>query len=340
MNQGKWFSIPSINGSRHSERRLRKSLSVFSVCVLIAVFLWIVIKLSDSYSSEVKYHIHFRNQSSEVLIADISDSIVLLNVKAEGFKLLNIKWFSPLPELTIDIGQSDMEPLTGNSRYNYYILTEDLKSKIEGETFSLGELTEINPDTLYFLMDHKSTKKVAVKPMTDISFAPQYHFYQSIQVKPDSILISGAKPYLDTIEAIQTERFTASGVKEDISNQLSLKFPPGVESKTGKVNLKIEVEEYTEASVEVDVNTENKQNSDYILKTFPETVTITFWVALKDYQKVSSAQFSAAVDIESVDIGEDDKARVRVTRFPSYIKNLRINPRSVEYIIKQKDTDD
>lgn len=317
------------------EWRLRMNVSVFSICLLIAIFLWVVIKMSDTYSATISCDLEHTTTGKNWIITQYSHQQVHIDVDAKGFSLINRLWLRSRPALTIDPEKINLIPAPLNPDYNYYMLTRELTDKLEQDVHFPGQMTGIFPDTLFFLLDQKESKKVAVETVTQIHFAPQYHYYEDILVHPDSVTIYGAKNQLDTMERVRTKPFTRSGLKQNLNIMLALNLPKGIKSNRDSVQLRMQVEEFTEKSVTVPVDTRSFQKEGYILRTFPQEVTITCWVALKDYERVSSAQFAAAVKKESLNMETDDNVRVIVSRFPTYVKHIRVSPREVEYVIKK-----
>lgn len=334
MEKGNLFPRVPQRVRKFSEKKLRERFTVFSVCMLIAVFLWLVIKLSGTSVSTVEYPVKFHNRTAGKVLAGYSDSVLELQISAKGFRLLSLKWFGVDGHVVVDVDHMKMNQLQNNSRYNYYMLTEDLKSIIGDRIVDVQSVASVSPDTIYFWMDEKSKKLVEVIPRLDVSYESQYQPYGKPRLEPDTIQISGPQKRIDTITAIYTKEFSASDVNEDISGVLKLMVPDKVKTKHDNVQLNIDVEEFTEATVEIPVVTANAQSTACRIKTFPDHVKVTFWVALKDYQKISSAQFNACVDCEEIKLDENDKARVSIMRFPSYVKNLRVSPRYVEYVIQ------
>lgn len=332
----KWFS-PKWNPAQW---RLRVNASVFSICLLIAIFLWVVIKMSDTYSATVHCDLDHSTRGKDWIITGYSHQQVELSVEAKGFSLLNRLWLRSKPALKVIPENLDLLPAPLNPEYNYFILTRQLTQSLKQDVHYIGELTGVAPDTLFFLLHQKGSKKVPVNPVTDIGFAPQYHYYEDIQIHPDSVTIYGARHQLDTIHRIMTRPFVKNQVNSNVDAYLALDLPQTIQANRDSIRLRMEVVEFTEKSVRVPIDTRPFQQPGYSLKTFPGQVTITFWVALKDYERVSAAQFSASVNLENLEGEQEDRVRVTVSRFPTYVKHIRTSPREVEYVIKKDNNND
>jgi hypothetical protein len=60
-------------------------------------------------------------------------------------------------------------------------------------------------------------------------------------------------------------------------------------------------------------------------------------VALKDYKKINESMFWAMIDFTKLDLkSADNKVKVLITKFPSFVKITKIDPEKVEYIINTR----
>ncbi len=74
-------------------------------------------------------------------------------------------------------------------------------------------------------------------------------------------------------------------------------------------------------------------NDRVSIKTFPEKVKITYFVALIDYNRVDHEMFKAQVNIPVIGKLTPGKLKVNIVQFPSFVKIRKIVPDKVEYII-------
>lgn len=335
MESGNLLSKLPQRFRRFRERKIRERLTVFSVCVVIAAFLWLMIKLSDFYFDEISCPVSFQNLTNDKILAGYSDSSVTCRIETKGFKLLNLKWFQNWDLVNIDVSYDDLNSLDDNKKYNYFLLADNIQQELGSNFDESATIADIKPDTLFFWFDNKKSRKVPVQANLQIDYKSQFQPYKSIRLVPDSVVVEGPDEMIDTINSIRTQKFEATNVKEDIHEKLELPYDnPNLTLSSQEVRLDIDVEEFTESLVKIPVEAKNTGSLNKKIKTFPYKVEISFWVALKDYQKVTAAQFTASIDYQKVQADEGEKARVRITRFPSHVKNIRVNPRYVEYVIK------
>ncbi len=71
------------------------------------------------------------------------------------------------------------------------------------------------------------------------------------------------------------------------------------------------------------------------MKTFPSQVSVTYHVALTEYDKIRADGFLAIVDFADVENNLGNKLKVKITRQPKGAYSLRIHPRFVEFLIEK-----
>ena len=73
----------------------------------------------------------------------------------------------------------------------------------------------------------------------------------------------------------------------------------------------------------------------YDLKTFPGNVSVSCMVSLSNYDKISPMLFKAIVDYNSISDNKQSKLKINLVKYPSVVSNIKIYPKSVEYIIEK-----
>jgi hypothetical protein len=185
---------------------------------------------------------------------------------------------------------------------------------------------------LFFRFDKSISKKVPVNVNLNVNFKKQYFQKGKTKITPDSIIISGAESIVDTTNVIFTKKKKFLELDNSIVENMKLSSIKNVSFSRNDVNISFIVEEYTESNIKVPIRVINKPDS-IVLRTFPNKNTISFLVALNDYDKIIPPQFDIVVDYK--EIFEDSKLKVHLLKYPDYIKPLQLKPEYVEYIIEK-----
>jgi hypothetical protein len=98
----------------------------------------------------------------------------------------------------------------------------------------------------------------------------------------------------------------------------------------------LKVEKFTESNIEIPIN-HNAAKINKSIKLFPDKVNVSYMVALKDYKRVNESMFRAVVDFTKLDLkSAENKVKVEISKFPSFVKINKIDPEKVEFIINNR----
>lgn len=328
---------PSIIGfikraGKPGDVKYRNQLYVFLICLGLSIFIWLLIKMSQSYVTTVSYRFSFSNIPAGKILKAETKRINLM-VKGKGADLFSLKYLTIKPVLDIDLGNTRFrsDDKSGKS----YILVQWIQQKITNQIKTDFQVTDILPDTLFFSLERIIYRKVAVVPDLDIELRKQFMLYDSITVDPSKVIVSGPEALIDTLSVIKTKRREIRNLDE--TTELSVQLRKSFESKdvtysVHEVQITVPVEKFTELSLEVPVEVMADGRNTRI-KTFPEKVNITFLVALKDYPRISENQFRVEAAYEP---GMKQKLDLNLTQQPSFIRSVKIEPASVDFIIMKK----
>ncbi|MEA3317582.1 MAG: hypothetical protein U9R54_06460, partial [Bacteroidota bacterium] len=178
----------------------------------------------------------------------------------------------------------------------------------------------------------KVKKKVPVLSQIQVELKKQYLIKEKIKFTPDSINISGPGQIIDTINNVFSKKRQYYEAEKTIQDEILLKKINGVSLSNNSVNFSLIIEEFTEGNIKVPLRVINMPDS-VILRTFPNENTISFLVALSDFDKIIEPQFDAVVDYD--EIAGKSKLKVHLLKYPDNIYSVKTKPEYVEYIIEK-----
>ncbi|MFC5284850.1 YbbR-like domain-containing protein [Pedobacter alpinus] len=305
----------------------RRKLSIFFTCTILAVLAWLFFSLSNKYEYEVKTVVNFKNLPVNKAFNPLQSDTVLLTVQGTGWQLL----FTRLRIYPRDV-KVDLKTL---EKRNYVTFTDQMRT-INNYYSSEQKIISVNPDTLYFDFTTRRVKKVPVKLVTKLSFVKQFGQSADIEIKPSFITVTGPLEKLATIKVWETDTFKRENISNTITDKISLKSSeaPNITIYPPLTELKIPVEEFTEAELSIPIKVINNQQY-YNIKLIPERVKITFMVSLSDYAKVKEDDYEAIVDL---DIWKNDAAKmlpVQIVKKRPFTRIRKIEPLQVNFMIKK-----
>ncbi len=311
-----------------------KRFFVFLIFVFIATIFWFLNQLEQEYETEVTLPIRYTNFPKDKILVNEMPKYFDIRVKAYGYKLLEYKISNKFLPFVIDLNSVTMRLYSRKDYVKFYSLTKNLSDKIEQQISSELHIITIQPDTLFFDFADRIDKKVPVVSKVKPVPASQYMIKGNILIKPDSVTISGANPIIDTINQIYTQKVEISDLTKNYKQSIAIVRYDNVDYSDEKVEISITVEKYTEGSLKIPLKVKNVPDS-LVLRTFPNEISVSYLVALSDYEKVLPQFFDAEVDYNDINLNQN-KVKVKVTNSPEYIRSLRFYPQAVEYLIERK----
>lgn len=318
---------------RRSDGKLRNRFSVFLVCVVLSSLMWGSIKLTREYEAPVKYRVVPVNVPPGKILTGMPDSVVTLTLFARGIDLYSGLIFNRKNVLTVDLTKIRMQ--RNGEVYTGYMKSSAIFKSVAAQLPAGARLVAIDTDTLHFVFSKSFRRKVPVHPELVLDFMPQYQLYDSLEIRPDSVIVSGLRSVVDTIHHVSTVRKSIKGLNSNYSVILELEKPqvvPPVTLSTDSVTVTIHVEKFTEADIEVPVELHSGEKA-VSYRTFPEKVKLTCRVSVRDYKRLDASLFTVAVDYAQALESRKNRVSVEVKRKPSFARVIRTDPEKVEILI-------
>ena len=288
--------------------------------------LWLIIKLSDTYTVTVPFAVHYVDIPASQLISDNGQE-VSASVKTSGFKLLNY-YLRNKDNRKINVSLKDIR--YQKSDVNTYSFSSRYIVEKIGE-FLATDASDImlNDDIHYFTMSRLASKKVKIVPRTSIVFEKQYNYYGEPVSTPDSIVIYGAVDDVNSTKEVYTDLITKKNVNQSIETKAKINLDDKLHADINEVEVAINVEKYTEAEVVVPITIPENVN----MHLYPNKAAVRYIVAMKDYAIINSLSFKAIADTTNLYI--NDVLPVELVLYPNNTQIIGIDPKEVEYIIVQ-----
>lgn len=305
----------------------RRKISIFFTCLVLAVLTWLFFSLSNKYEYEVKTVVNFKNLPVNKAFNPLQSDTVLLTIQGTGWQLL----FTRLRIYPRDV-RVDLKSL---NKRNYVTFTDQIRS-INAYYSSEQRIISVQPDTLYFDFTTRKVKKVPVKLVTQLSFIKQFGQSAPIEVKPDSVTVTGPLEKLQKINFWETDTFSKKDISNSVTDKIALKASdaPNITIYPPLTELKIPVEEFTEKQLFVPIKVINNQQY-YNVKLIPDKVKITFMVSLSDYEHTNEDDFDAVVDLNNWKNYDASMLPIKIVKKKPFARIRWILPSQVHFMIKK-----
>lgn len=306
----------------------KKSILTFLVFLAISTVLWLMVKLSETYTTQVVFRLKIEDVPADKWIAN-DEQTAKLSMTADGFTTLHYRLIRE-PRRVVGLSLAEVpyrfEEGTTYSFSSLYV-TERIAEFLE---ISAADLT-MNDDKVYFSMEPLMSKVVSIEPRFDIRPQRQYGVYGIPILDPPTVTVYGPAELIDSLRSVKTMKITKLNVNEGFTETVPLDLLDGrLHSNTSAVSAKVHVEKFTETEVKVPI----RSPKSIQMRFFPEAMTVKCLVAIKDYTSINIDDFKVEIDTAQLQVLQP-LLDVRLKSWPQYVQVLSTSPDKVEYLIVQ-----
>ncbi|MCB0473492.1 MAG: YbbR-like domain-containing protein [Flavobacteriaceae bacterium] len=307
-------------------RRIR--MLVFFIA--LSSLFWILIKLSREYTDIVQVDLNYINLPKDRMLQGEVPEKIDVFVKDYGFNLIKYQLFKK--SITVDL--TSVKKKKGDL---YFIDTDALAKQIKKQLSSEIEISDIEPDTLFFHFAVSRSKQVPVMPDLDLSYQMGYQLLGGLEIDPKAVTVSGPEETIDTIYQVYTEKKQLSDLNSNIDISIMLKKMPVSSNITYSVDhVKIfgRVEKFTEEKFEIPFEIRNIPDN-HILQTFPDKVEVVFKVGITDYNKIDKNDFLVVCDYKKTADNGLNYLIPEVIKKPGIVSEVRVLRETIDFFIKK-----
>gem|GEM_PF-2954998 len=321
---------------RLKRMKINRNLMVYLVSVVLASIFWFLNKTGSYISTSKVFRVEYSGiPGDKILLPGVTTSFVKVSVSVKGSRLLTSGSFQDF--LRIDLSKLALRNVPHADSTLKYISDDDVRAQIESQLPADFKFVSLQPDTIFLDFGRSVTKKVPVLLDADISFESQFRAADGIILVPDSVEISTSAIIADSVTFVKTEHLELTNLQEPVQRHVHFDIPSEVNCHTLYTDLKINTEKYTEQTIVLPIRQINTPDS-ILMRIFPQTATIKFFVGWSNYQKVTKDMFSVTVDYADLNSPlKSDMLTIKLARSPEKlgVTDIRISPVSVEYLIER-----
>ena len=318
-----------VNGQKIAEaKKNQKKLRIFLIFLVLSILFWSLIKLSKEYISDVEFELVYSDIPQNKLIQNEPEEKVKLTLKTIGFKLLNYGFKKRVLDYSLtEIQRKGGSLYFSETRSN----TNYLQAQLSAETVVLN----IEPDTLFFDLGVKRSKKVPIISQVEFEFKTGFNFVGNFELGPNEVSVSGPEKVIDTINEVYTVPFVLKDIAESFEQEVELQAPNDVVVLSDQtVIVKGVVDKITDGSYNLPFEVINLPRN-VIISTYPKEVKVVYQVALKDYNKIPENSFRIQCDFKQTEDNNLDYLIPKLVDMPEMITNVKIIPNKIEFLIKK-----
>jgi hypothetical protein len=312
--------------SAKNNRRAR----IFLFFLVLSSIIWLLIELSKPYSSEALFKVEYEGVPSDKLLQNNPLTELIVNLNAPGFSLLRYK----LKTHTISF---DLYNLSKKGS-KYYLLPNNQLSKISAQLSGGTEVLSIAKDTIFIDLGNNISKMIPVVSNLEIQYKIGYNLIEELKIDPDSVLISGAEKYIDSIDKIATVPFVLEEVSQDVNLNLELQLPEKNDQilySVSQVLIQGKVDKFTEGRFSIPVIVINEPDGVKI-NPFPKEIEIVYQAGLSDFDQISKNSFSIVFDYKQLERDSlINYLKPSILKESKFALSYKIIPNQIEFLIQK-----
>ncbi len=301
---------------------------VFSL--LLAFFMWSIMKLSASYSSYVRYRIEASTNIPGRSNTAVSTDVLVIGAKSTGFHIIqNLQGAQGNALLLDDVDVKHFHKYREDGDL-FYLLPDNIRQKIQDALGADVKVESLATDTLFFEFPVQGNRKVAVVASSAIKYGKQFMPYSEILLKPDSVLIYGDEAVISNIHHVTTQAIKSNDTQHSLSGVVKLNPLKGVRFSQEEIFYSQEVGRFVEHTVNVPVTIGNAPSYANVA-IVPQEVTIKYRQPFVGASAYSQQDFSVVVEYD--EILRKDVVKPNVARMPEGILTIDMEPKFVECVL-------
>ena len=316
--------VPALFTSLQKASMDKGRSKFFLFFLLFSFVLWFIAKFSKEYTEIISLEMVLENIPATIIPSIQNPPKIEFTLKATGFQFLYYQFLDN--RLKMNVQDANYE--SGRATLPIAAQFQDLQEQLLGETAIINYF----PAIIEFDYQEQSTKRLALAS-PDFKLALGYAI-TSIQFEPDSIEVIGPKDKIKAIETLQPIYESTDPIKTSFESQLNLSSnDPLITLSDNTVSIKVEVDRFSETKYQLPIEMINVP-SEAVYKFFPSQVFLTFSAPLNILRDISPEDFKIGVDYDQL-LENDKSVTLRVFSSPEGTANLRLEPKQVQYLMRQ-----
>jgi hypothetical protein len=313
-------------------RRLRlikidRNLPVFLIFLGLSAIFWFLQTIQENTEVTLSYRLIIEDMPNDVVFTSDMPSEINVSYSSKGWNAFYYKFMrNDNPEIVVNFKEVNQK--SGKVIIDANTLRRAvMRKKPQGMTFKTT-----SPNKIEAYYSNGQHKRVPVIFNGRVSTTAGRYQCGTI-LMPDSVDIYAPKHIYGSINHVKTENVTYTDLEDTLQTRLALLVPRGAKAIPDSVDTRICVDIFTDKTLQATVYSENVPHNK-LIRTFPLKVNVTFLVSATLYDEINASDFLLAIDYKELS-SDSKRCRIHVRQKPGNIRNLRISPETVEYIIEQ-----
>ncbi len=302
---------------------MKKNFHIIIVSFLFSIILWVSISLSNDFYATFEFPVKLTDFPEGYATGSLPPQKISVKIKGKGWKLIAVNLSSDASYFILVGNKSGKRTV---NLYNYLVENQWLTSDVE--------VINISPDTLSFLVEKISYKKLPIKPELNLNFHSGYGLASKIIVDPESTLVYGPASYLSNMDYVPTESVDFENLDNKTTETVSLKNIYGMKYPQNKIKVTLDVQKIVDKNLDnlfVQILDVPKDRNVLLL---PNRVSVAVRGGINILGKLDTSQVNCYVNYREVVLDTLGSVEPHIIT-PDNTTLLFVKPERLRYIIKK-----
>ena len=307
--------------------KINRNFLVFLVFLAISIVFWFMQSIKEATEISITYALKIDNLPKKTIYTSEMPDEITVNYSGKGWDAFYYKFMKNEPH-ELNINYNDLN-VTANK---IIIDANAFRRAIAKRTPKGIEYKSTTPNKVEVYYSNGVCKRVPVLFDGKATTTAGRYLCGTI-IKPDSVDVYAPNTLLNKVSHIKTEHLVFKELEDTISSKVALQVPNGMKVLPDSVEATLCVDIFTDKTVQIPIYSVNVPNSK-IMRMFPLKANVTFLVSATLYDNITADDFLLVVDYKETR-NNSKRCKLYVRQQPKEIRNLRISPEYVEYVIEQ-----
>ena len=305
-----------------------KDILSFLLFLFISAIFWYVHALGKERETTITIPIHYVGVPLNMALTNDPPSEISVDIKDQGIRFFDYGDVARNP-MNIDISHLLIQ------KGEVFITPEQLKSRIVRYLKPTSTVLDFHPNSILIRYESLCHKTVPVEFLSKIELEHQYMLSSDITLHPNIVTVYGPKKVLDSLKYVRTELKSIENLNDTVSFNSNFVPVKSVQYSVNRTKVTIFVEQFTERKVQIPITTINCPEN-LLVRTFPAVVNATCTIGFSKFKNFNSSDIQVYLDYNELKSDVTSKHVLKIKSLSKNIKNIRISPLEVEYILEQK----
>ena len=301
-------------------------LKAFFFFLILATVFWVLTKFSKQDTTTFQSSLLYTNAPKGTVFSDSNPNTISYTVSANKFELLYLYFKRPVILV-------DLSLITDAETKKIFLSETDLSQLIQKQIKSGGKVNKTSPQQLEITFDIVNFKKIPILLSSNIKYKDGFQEVGKPKLVPDSLNVTGAKKYIDTLQTIKTQILTLNNIEDDINTTVTFQKidTSKIKIEPNSVVVSIDVEEFSQKEISIPIEVINPPMEGTI-KLLPKTMKLTFNIPVSLFNAISVKDFKIICDYNKRN-KEDNFMIPELIKMPKEILNVEMETKKIDILL-------